>query len=148
MLNFADSCHPSLLQSGSPRRNWLCSIFLFDVWGSKTGSEQVTFGAAFVIAITRSNLRAPGIWVLCLWLGNRLKLQAGCWQPIGRSKWLWKESGLLESRRRKHQCPHAAKILDPACLLVIWDLLHLWGVLGCPPPIQVPPILQGPPWLP
>lgn len=153
MLNFTDSCHPFPLQSGSPRSNWLCSIFLFDVWGYKTGSKQVTFEESFVTAITRSNLWAPGIWALCLWLSNRLKPKSGCWQPIQRSKWLWKISGLLQPRIRKHESPHSAmrpsaKTLDPGCLFIIWDLPHLWGLVGCPDPvltsIQVPPILQGP----
>lgn len=47
VLNFADSCHPFLPQSGSPHSNGLHSIFLFDVWGYKMGSEQVTFEEAF-----------------------------------------------------------------------------------------------------
>ena len=47
VLNIANSCHPFLLQSRSPHSNWLHSIFLFDVWGHKTGSEQVTFKEAF-----------------------------------------------------------------------------------------------------
>lgn len=104
----------------------------------KQGVSKSPSKKPFVIAITRSNLWAPGIWVLCLWLGNRLKSQSGCWQPIGRSKWLWNVS-VLKSRIRKHQCPHSvmrpsAEVLDPGCLLGIWDLLHLWRCPGTPSP--------------
>lgn len=86
---------------------------------SKSPSERL-----FVIAITRSNLWAPGI-VGSLFL-TRQETEITIWMLAvnWKVKKTLKGISLLESRIKKHQCPHSmmrssAKILDRGYLLGI-----------------------------